>query len=311
MMRSRQARAVVVRWAAVAGYVLATAALAWAARDSFAALRDGGPADLETLATAAAATGAWLCLGWLGVGFAVAVLSTLPGAAGRCGAQLSRRVTPKVVRRLAELALGVTVASGVGLTGMAPALADDTPRPSAQNATGVAGIVPAPGGDGIDVDGPVEPGQGGGPTDYPGTVDSGLPSLDRPAEEPLPPPAEAPVERRPAPQMSGYAPAAQTPSPPPRTQPTEAAAAVHLVTSAPRTGLAAAEPDEVVVRRGDSLWAIAARHLGDGAGAAEIAAAWPRWHAANRHLIGADPDLIRPGQRLRAPDTTGNHKEGR
>jgi nucleoid-associated protein YgaU len=54
--------------------------------------------------------------------------------------------------------------------------------------------------------------------------------------------------------------------------------------------------DEIVVRRGDTLWDITARHLGPDAGAGEVAAAWPRWYAANRAVIGADPDLLRPGQ---------------
>ncbi len=62
------------------------------------------------------------------------------------------------------------------------------------------------------------------------------------------------------------------------------------------------EPAEVVVRRGDTLWEIAARHLGAGSSTAEVARAWPRWYAANRAVIGADPDLIRPGQRLRVPE---------
>ena len=61
-------------------------------------------------------------------------------------------------------------------------------------------------------------------------------------------------------------------------------------------------PLEVVVRRGDSLWGIAARHLGPDASAAEIARAWPAWFEANRHVVGDDPDLLRPGQRLQAPD---------
>ena len=59
--------------------------------------------------------------------------------------------------------------------------------------------------------------------------------------------------------------------------------------------------DEVVVRRGDTLWDIAARALDPGASAADIATSWPRWHAANRSTIGPDPDLIRPGQLLRPP----------
>lgn len=74
---------------------------------------------------------------------------------------------------------------------------------------------------------------------------------------------------------------------------------VHLVASRPRPETAVEEL--VVVRRGDTLWDIAARRLGPGATAAEIAAEWPRWYAANRVVIGADPDLLRPGQRLQPP----------
>jgi nucleoid-associated protein YgaU len=77
------------------------------------------------------------------------------------------------------------------------------------------------------------------------------------------------------------------------------------VPSAPRGIGAPAGGDtaaaEVVVLRGDSLWEIAARRLGPAATEAQIAAEWPRWWAANRDVIGPDPNLIRPGQRLRPP----------
>jgi LysM domain len=72
-----------------------------------------------------------------------------------------------------------------------------------------------------------------------------------------------------------------------------------------RAGTGRSDPADhrtvVVVHRGDTLWAIAARHLGPAATAAQVAAEWPRWHAANRSTIGADPDLILPGQSLVAP----------
>lgn len=64
---------------------------------------------------------------------------------------------------------------------------------------------------------------------------------------------------------------------------------------------AASAPNTVVVTAGDTLWSIAARRLGPHATAAEIAAAWPRWHAANRAVIGPDPSVLRPGQHLVAP----------
>lgn len=55
------------------------------------------------------------------------------------------------------------------------------------------------------------------------------------------------------------------------------------------------------VQPGESLWSIAATHLGDDAGEAEIAAAWPQWYAENRAAIGDDPDLIHPGLVLDKP----------
>ncbi|MFF2268859.1 LysM peptidoglycan-binding domain-containing protein [Cellulosimicrobium cellulans] len=65
--------------------------------------------------------------------------------------------------------------------------------------------------------------------------------------------------------------------------------------------VAAEEPREVVVVRGDSLWSIAARHLPDGASDAQVAHAVQRWYAANVGVVGDDPDLVRPGQVLVAP----------
>lgn len=58
---------------------------------------------------------------------------------------------------------------------------------------------------------------------------------------------------------------------------------------------------EVVVLRGDSLWTIVARHLGPTATTDQIAAEWPRWWSANADVIGPDPDLLLPGQRLLPP----------
>lgn len=71
------------------------------------------------------------------------------------------------------------------------------------------------------------------------------------------------------------------------------------------TTAAPTSTDEVVVHRGDTLWDIAARHLGEHATDQDVAEAWPRWYAANRDVIGADPDLIHPGQRLVVPAPGG------
>ncbi|MGL4178604.1 MAG: LysM peptidoglycan-binding domain-containing protein [Dermatophilaceae bacterium] len=75
------------------------------------------------------------------------------------------------------------------------------------------------------------------------------------------------------------------------------------VLSSGRRATPQSEPQssDVVVRRGDTLWTIAARHLGTAPLDSDIARAWPAWHAANRDVIGPDPDVLLPGQVLRAP----------
>ena len=109
--------------------------------------------------------------------------------------------------------------------------------------------------------------------------------------------ATAPVPDRPA----ATVPAGWTPDRPVLTHRRSAheEAAARLVTGPTRAERRVA--DEVVVRRGDSLWDIAARHLSPDASAADVAVEWPRWHLANRHVICADPDLLIPGQRLVPP----------
>lgn len=62
-------------------------------------------------------------------------------------------------------------------------------------------------------------------------------------------------------------------------------------------------PAVVIVGVGDSLWSIAATHLGPFATDVEVAAAWPRWHQENREVIGDNPHLLLPGQLLRVPPT--------
>jgi nucleoid-associated protein YgaU len=57
---------------------------------------------------------------------------------------------------------------------------------------------------------------------------------------------------------------------------------------------AAAAEETYTVVAGDSLSKIAKRFYGDGND-------WRRIYEANREVIGANPDLIRPGQKLRIP----------
>ena len=88
-------------------------------------------------------------------------------------------------------------------------------------------------------------------------------------------------------------------TPTPRAAPPAGGGEVGLVSAGATT---ATVPDgTVVVHRGDTLWDIAARHLGPHATDQDVAEAWPRWYALNREVVGDDPDHILPGQRLVVP----------
>lgn len=58
--------------------------------------------------------------------------------------------------------------------------------------------------------------------------------------------------------------------------------------------------DAHVVVPGESLWSIV-RERSPAADDAEVADQVRRWYRANRAVIGSDPDLIHPGQRLDPP----------
>lgn len=67
--------------------------------------------------------------------------------------------------------------------------------------------------------------------------------------------------------------------------------------STPRERPLSTRATVVVVAPGDTLWDIADR-LSPGASTRQIAHRWQAVYAANRAVIGEDPDLIEPGQHL-------------
>ena len=94
--------------------------------------------------------------------------------------------------------------------------------------------------------------------------------------------------------------------PPPRPAGrTGEASPTHRAEDAEDAEVAKPEPTvrRVVVQPGDSLWSIAAEIL-ETSDPARIARYWPRLHRLNRQLIGANPNLIFPGQVLELPDET-------
>jgi nucleoid-associated protein YgaU len=63
----------------------------------------------------------------------------------------------------------------------------------------------------------------------------------------------------------------------------------------------AVPPQRVEVRPGDCLWGLARERSRGTASEQDVARLVARTYRANRTIIGADPDLIRPGQRLHFP----------
>lgn len=218
-----------------------------------------------------------LLAAWLALGSLLAVAALLPGAAGRAAASVGDRITPLAVRKVLALALGASVGSlalppaPVSVAGSGPVARSTDPEVVAGG-----GVTPSDLAPGF---APTEPAPGFAPT-----VDRGDGAATVPPQPAVPPTPAGP----------GYVPTA----PPP----VHDADRPRLLAPAPRPTSAA--HDLVPVRRGDSLWSIAARHLGPGVTDAEIAWEWPRWYAANRAVIGDDPDLLTPGQLLRPPPST-------
>lgn len=67
--------------------------------------------------------------------------------------------------------------------------------------------------------------------------------------------------------------------------------------------------DVHVVSAGESLWSIASQRAGN---RQSVESAWRELWQHNHELVGPDPDLIRPGQRLRIPSTdTFRHDQHR
>ncbi len=126
------------------------------------------------------------------------------------------------------------------------------------------------------------------------------------AEDPLPR-----LDRVSSGQQLGVTPSAYPPATPPATSAADPAATAAADPTSPaadptsRTAAASvdAAPVPYVVKRGDTLWAIAAKHLPPTATAADVDRTWRQWWLANRTVIGANPNLIRPGQELAQPES--------
>ncbi|SDO27027.1 LysM domain-containing protein [Nakamurella panacisegetis] len=226
------------------------------------------PAQLvASVALAAASLLVWTLLTWAILVALVALGGHLPGSAGRSAHVLLGRIAPKAARKLVLSVVGVSLMSGLAVGG----------------APGASAVSAPPGADQSSASGP----SGDTATTSWTPVEGSAVQLDR----------------VPVPTVGLDRPEAPTPTPLDIDWPTTPSTSGAAVGSPARTvdvdWPRSTEP--VVVRRGDSLWSIAAAHLPAGASPAEITQAWHRWYAANKSVIGADPDRILPGQILLPP----------
>ena len=237
-----------------------------------------GPASLDQLGAAAAGTAAAALAGWLALALVAASLSALcagPGRSPRTGrvAELSTRMAPAALRRLVAALLG----AGIVLGGVSPALATtgSAGRPPARTAA------PAPTA-AAQADGDLDPTWAGGrtgPTASAAASSAGR-RLRRP-RRPLPSPTAS--------AATGSSPAASRPG---RTGRGPAARSDRARAGRPR-GRGAARRHPLGPRRPVDSDRARARPRSRPSGR--------DWYAANRAVIGADPDHLEPGQRLRIP----------
>ncbi len=85
----------------------------------------------------------------------------------------------------------------------------------------------------------------------------------------------------------------------------EPAEPTGLLAAPARTLGPSAPTSRLLVRPGDTLWRLSAERLPTRASAAEVCLAVQRLHHRNRGVIGPDPDLLLPGQRLVVPPSPG------
>jgi resuscitation-promoting factor RpfA len=268
---------------------------------------------VETYLELPVLAGGALAATWVGVSAVVALVCVAARSAGRTWARGERLVAshaPAVVRRAARIGVSVSVGAGLVLGGgtahaAEPDVTDRGPavavvdlgwQPSATQGEEAATAAPGPAG-ALEADGQPDATPADEPSDVPTgppPTDVATPDPDEPSTAPATAPAPTPEPDAAATSSAPAGPGTEAPASLPAV---ERDAVLTVTRDTPRS------TDEVVVLRGDTLWAIAARALPADATDADVAAEVQRWHAANADVIGADPDLIRPGQVLVAPTT--------
>ena len=226
-------------------------------------------AEVGTNAAAGSVAGAllWLTALWLMLGLLVTLASVIDGRPHAVLAQISRRITPALIRRLVIASTGASLALGPAAAVAAPTTASHGLTAPASStwtmpASGAVNIPAAPCGPMATAD--PRPTAEAPPANAEPPTKAGSPTPADPA-----PTAEAPTS-----------PTEKTPGPPLDPEPTA---------------------DTVLVKPGDSLWRITAQQLEPSANDQQISIGWPYWYRANRQIVGRNPNLLRPGEQLTVP----------
>jgi hypothetical protein len=227
----------------------------------------GGPDTGALIGLAAAVLGCAVVAAWI-LATALAVLAVLAGHhRWERLAGICGRCSPALLRRAAATALGLQLLAAPA------AVAVDAPSPFW--GAGASAQEPAPAAEGT---------------------------------------TSAPEETTPAPEAPGPAPAPGAgPRPGPDREPAPGGESAPAPSTDPdpcfpRTGPSVAErtvDGAVTVVRGDTLWSLAATHLGPEASDEQVARAWPRWYELNRPVLPDGPHRLLPGQRLVVPGAGG------
>ena len=281
--------------------------LRWVTADS---IGSATTQDLTSMASLAVGSVAWVAYVWLLIAVLATVLEQVPGVVGRSASIVATRITSQSSRALLRSALGVAAVTPLTI-GVAHATPGDgnhqrpwtsvEPRSTVQltgdtstwRATEPASTVRLTGD--AEARGAVEDKGSTGRTSVPEQA-SGL-RLTGDSKQPT---------------NVGAKPGSAVPADPGkvRTSGPDQVAVPDRPTSGAATRYTdlktgqRVQPASYVVQPGESLWSIAAAELGPAATDEAVATRWPQWYAANRQLIGPDPDPIQPGQVLRIPAPT-------
>lgn len=254
--------------------------------------------DLISMAFLTVGTVAWIAYAWLVLAVLATVLEQTPGAIGRAATLIAAGITSRGSRALLRSALGVAAVTPLTI-GVAHA--------NTTTAT-TAGVDLAPRSDRQLTTGFSRPATAEHPTaDIRRTGESSA-SVWRTTERPSSVRLTETTSSR-AESLGKQNPSKRTSRPQHATgkRPEKRLVVPDRPTvGAPTryTDLRSGQPVPATsraVKPGDSLWSIAAAELGPEATAAEVAARWPHWYAANLNAIGPNPSLIQPGQVLQPP----------